>query len=57
MVPTPTGSMEFRKSTRDLKERSAGKEHTNEVRDGGRDPGSSNRFLFFFFNLRVFIKE
>ena len=31
--------MEFRKSARDLKEQSAGKERTNEVRDGGRDPG------------------
>ena len=39
MVPTPTGPMEFYKSTRDLKEQSAGKENTNEVRDGGRDPG------------------
>ena len=39
VVPTPTGPMEFHKSTRDLKEQSAGKEHTNEVRDGGRDPG------------------
>jgi len=39
VVPTPAGPMEFRKSTRDLKEQSAGKEHTNEVRDGGRDPG------------------
>ena len=33
MVPTPTGPMEFHNSTRDLKEQSAGKEHTNEVRD------------------------
>jgi len=39
VVPTPKGPMEFRKITRDLKELSAGKEHTNEVRDGGRDPG------------------
>ena len=39
VVPTPMGPMEFHKSTRDLKEQSAGKEHTNEVRDGGRDPG------------------
>jgi len=38
VVPTPTGPMEFRKSARDLKEQSAGKERTNEVRDGGRDP-------------------
>ena len=38
-VTTPTGPMESRKSTRDLKRQSAGKEHTNEVRDGGRDPG------------------
>ena len=33
------GPMEFRKSTRDLKTQSARTEHTNEVRDGGRDPG------------------
>jgi len=39
VVPMPTGPMDFRKSTRDLKEQSAGKGHTNEVRDGGRDPG------------------
>ena len=39
VVPTPTGPMKFRKSTRDLKGQSAGNEHTNEVRDGGRDPG------------------
>ena len=39
VVPTPMGPMGFCKSTRDLKELSAGKEHTNEVRDGGRDPG------------------
>ena len=39
VVPTPAGPMEFCKSTRDLKEQSAGKEHTNEVRDGGCDPG------------------
>jgi len=39
VVPTPTGPMEFHKSTQDLKEQSAAKEHTNEVRDGGRDPG------------------
>jgi len=39
VVSTPTGPMEFCKSTRDLKERSAGKDHTNEVRDGGRDTG------------------
>jgi len=39
VVPTSTGPMEFRKSTRDLKEQSAEKEHTSEVRDGGRDPG------------------
>ena len=31
--------MEFGKITRELNERSAGKEHTKEVRDGGRDPG------------------
>ena len=39
VVPALTGPMEFHKSARDLKEQSAGKEHTNEVRDGGRDPG------------------
>jgi len=46
VVPTPTGPMEFCKSTRDLKEQSAGKEHTNEVRDGGRDPGVHVHFFF-----------
>jgi len=35
VVHTPMGC----KSTRDLKELSAGKEHTNEVQGGGRDPG------------------
>ena len=39
VVPTPTDPMEFRKSTRDLKARSAAKELSNEVRGGGRDPG------------------
>jgi len=39
VVPALTGPMEFHKSARDLKEQSAGKEHTNEERDGGRDPG------------------
>jgi len=39
VVPTPTDPMEFHKITRDLKARSAEKEHSNEVRGGGRDPG------------------
>ena len=39
VVPTPTGPIEFHMSTQDLKEQSARKEHTNEVRDGGRNPG------------------
>jgi len=39
VVPTPTDPMGFLKSTRDFKARSAAKEHTNEVRSGGRDPG------------------
>ena len=51
VVPTPTGPMEFRKS----KGQSAKKEHTNEVRDGGRDPGL--RRPGAFVDLRVFIKE
>jgi len=38
VVPTPTDTMEFRKSTRDLKAQSTAKEHSDEVRDGGRDP-------------------
>ena len=38
VVPTPTDPMEFLKSRRDLKAQSAAKEHTNEVRGGGRDP-------------------
>ena len=71
-MPTPTGPMEFHKSTRDLKEQSAGKEYTKEVRDGGHDPGVRRpgapcisvpcSWIFFmcgklFFDLRVFIKE
>jgi len=39
VVPTPTDPVEFRKSTRDLKALSAEKEHTNEERGVGRDPG------------------
>jgi len=39
VVPTPMDPLEFRKSTRDLKALSAAKEHTNEERGGGRDPG------------------
>ena len=39
MVPTPTDPMGFLKSTRNFKALSAAKEHTNEVRGGGRDPG------------------
>jgi len=39
VVPTPTDPMGFLKSTRDFKAPSAVKEHTNEVRGGGRDPG------------------
>jgi len=39
VVPTPTDPMGFLKSTRDVKTRSAAKEHTSEVRSGGRDPG------------------
>jgi len=38
VVPTPADPMGFLKSTRDVKARSAAKEHTNEVRSGGRDP-------------------
>jgi len=37
--PTPTDPVEFRKYARDLKALSATKEHTNEERGGGRDPG------------------
>ena len=37
--PMPTDPVEFRKCARDLKALSAAKEHTNEVRGGGRDPG------------------
>jgi len=39
VVPTPTDPVKFCKSTRDVKVLSAAKEHTNEVRGGGRDPG------------------
>ena len=37
--PVPTDPVEFRKCARDLKSLSAAKEHTNEERGGGRDPG------------------
>ena len=37
--PTPAEPVEFRKCARDLKALSATKEHTNEERDGGCDPG------------------
>ena len=37
--PTTTDLVEFRKCARNLKALSAGKEHTNEERGGGRDPG------------------
>ena len=37
--PTHTDPVEFRKRARDLKALSAAKEHTNEERGGGRDPG------------------
>jgi len=37
--PMPTDPVEFRKCARDLKALSAAKEHTNEVRGGGRDHG------------------
>ena len=37
--PMPSDPMEFRKCVRDLKALSAVKEHTNEERGGGRDPG------------------
>jgi len=37
--PIPTDPVEFRKCARDLKALSAAKEHINEERGGGRDPG------------------
>ena len=37
--PMPTDPVEFCKCARDLKALSAAKEHTNEERGGGRDPG------------------
>ena len=37
--PMPTDPVESRKCARDLKALSAAKEHTNEERGGGRDPG------------------
>ena len=40
--PTPADPVEFRKCARDLKALSAAKEHTNEERGGGRDPGVRN---------------
>jgi hypothetical protein len=40
VVPTPADPMGFLKSTRDVKARNAAKEHTNEVRSGGRGPGA-----------------
>ena len=66
VVPTPTGPMELRKSTRDLKELSAGKEHTNEVSRSWRQKAwrwsqsVTSKLVancFFFLNLRVFIKR
>ena len=39
VMPTPTDPMGFLKSTRDFRAPSAAKEHTNEVRGGGHDPG------------------
>jgi len=39
--PMPTDPVEFRKCARDLKALSATKEHTNEERGLGRDPGVS----------------
>jgi len=37
--PMPTDQVEFRKCAQDLKALSAAKEHNNEERGGGRDPG------------------
>ena len=37
--PMPTDPVEFRNCVRDLKALSEPKEHTNEERGGGRDPG------------------
>jgi len=37
--PMPTDPVEFRKCARDLEPLRAAKEHTNEERGGGRDPG------------------
>jgi len=37
--PTPTDPVEFRKCARDLKTLSATQKHTNEEREGSRDPG------------------
>ena len=37
--PMPTDPVEFRKCARDSKVLSAAKEHTNDERGGGRDPG------------------
>jgi len=38
-VPTSTDRMGILKNTREFKASGAGKEHTSEVRGGGRDPG------------------
>ena len=38
-VPTSTDRMVILKNTREFKAPGAGKEHTSEVRGGGRDPG------------------
>ena len=51
VVTTPTEPMEFRKSTRDLKARSAANEHLNEVQGGGRDPGVVRPGFPFFLYL------
>jgi len=67
--PMPADPVEFRKCARDSKAFSAAKEHTNEERDGGRDPGVrrpgagrgqlparlfESRVFFFFFKFISF---
>jgi len=67
----PTDPVEFRKCARDLKALGAAKEHTNEERGDGRDPGvrrpgagrgqlparSKTRHFFWVIGTRGFESE
>ena len=63
VVPTPTDPMGIFKSTQEYKTPGAVKEHTNEVRGGGRDPGvlphiaRSDGFFCFIAPKNVFYRD